>query len=317
MFELILLFIAIAVIAPLVLKYTTKPNYQKVAEMTVLPPQLGIRDDLSLQKTVRKMERALPHEFKEKIKRRYLAESSKATEAYFEATFYELQRFFIMCSLLNNVPMFSKKVDEIWHEMLMYTKEYEKFSSDLCGEHIHHAPNDAVEPDPHGRAWFDLLYAKLFTFTDFTHIAWGTFFQHPLHQGLLQELHTLSVEELGKRYFRENADQDTVHSLLTKIKGDIKRISKAHDPYKGLKVSPHSIDSAPILAGAMLYYSYHHSEQYEMYMGKLSPASSYYSGNTTACGSGCGNHRDDSGSHDSSGSDSSCGSSCGGGCGSS
>ncbi|KZE64783.1 hypothetical protein AWM68_08960 [Fictibacillus phosphorivorans] len=283
MFELLILFIAIVVIAPLVLKYTTKPNYQKVAEKTVLPPQLGIRDNLSLDETVGKMERALPYEFKEKMKRRYLAEHPKATEAYFEAIFYELQRFFIMCSLLNNVPMFGKKVDDIWHEMLMYTKEYEKFSSELCKEHIHHAPNDVVEPDPYGRAWFDLLYAKLFTFTDFTPIAWGTFFQNPLHHGLLHELHTLSVEELGKRYFRENADQDAIHALLTNIKEDINRLSKENDPYKGLKVSPHSIDSVPILAGAMLYYSYYHSEQFEMYMGKLNPASSYYSGNTTAC----------------------------------
>ncbi|WP_137791390.1 hypothetical protein [Bacillus sp. E(2018)] len=320
MLELFLLFFAIAVIAPLVIKYTTKPNYQKVAEKTELPPNLGIREDLHLQKSVRNMEKALPREFKEKIKRRYLSEHPKATDAYFEVLFYELQRFFIMCSLLNNVPMFSKKVDDIWHEMLMYTKEYEKFSTELCGEHIHHAPNDVVEPDPHGRAWFDLLYAKLFTFTDFTHIAWGTFFQNPLHQGLLHELQTLTTEELGNRYFRPNADKETVHALLTKIKVDLNRISNDKDPYKALKLSPNSIDSAPILAGAMLYYSYHHSDEYDMYMAKLNPASNYNSGNTTACGSGCGNHRDDNGGNDSScssDSGSSCGSSCGSGCGSS
>ncbi|MBN3553088.1 hypothetical protein JYA63_02295 [Fictibacillus nanhaiensis] len=320
MFELFLLFFAIAVIAPLVIKYTTKPNYLKVAERTELPPNLGIREDLYLQKSVRNMERALPREFKEKIKRRYLSEHPKATEAYFEVVYYELQRFFIMCSLLNNVPMFSKKVDDIWHEMLMYTKEYEKFSTELCGEHIHHAPNDVVEPDPHGRAWFDLLYAKLFTFTDFTPIAWGTFFQNPLHQGLLHDLQTLSTEELGNRYFRPNADKETVDALLTKIKVDVNRVSNDKDPYKGLKLSPNSIDSAPILAGAMLYYSYHHFDEYDMYMAKLNPASSYNSGNTTACGSGCGNHRDDNAGHDSScssDSGSSCGSSCGSGCGSS
>lgn len=320
MFELFLLFFAIAVIAPLVIKYTTKPNYQKVADKTELLPNLGIREDLHLQKSVRNMEKALPREFKEKIKRRYLSEHPKATDAYFEVVFYELQRFFIMCSLLNNVPMFSKKVDDIWHEMLMYTKEYEKFSAELCGEHIHHAPNDVVEPDPHGRAWFDLLYAKLFTFTDFTPIAWGTFFQNPLHEGLLHELQTLSTEELGNRYFRPNADKETVHALLTKIKVDLNRISNDKDPYKGLKLSPNSIDSAPILAGAMLYYSYHHFDEYDMYMAKLNPASNYNSGNTTACGSGCGNHRDDNGGNDSScnsDSGSSCGSSCGSGCGSS
>jgi hypothetical protein len=317
MFELIILILVIAVIAPIVIKYLARPNYQKIAEKVSLHPGLGVRANLHLEKGVCRLENALPEDFKERIKRRYLAEHPKATEAYFEAVFYELQRFFIMCSLLSNVPMFSKKVDAIWHEMLMYTKEYEKFSADLCGEHIHHAPNDAVQPDPHGRAWFDLLYSKLFVFTDFTPIAWGTFFQHPLHQGLLHELRTLSNEELAKRYFRENADPETVHALIKEIKGDIERFSEKNDPYKGLKLTPNAVDSAPILAGAMLYYSYYHFDDYEMYMGKINPASHYYSGSTTACGSACGNHRNGNDNSCSSGSDSSCGSSCGGGCGSS
>lgn len=317
MFELFILILVIAVIAPIVIKYATKPNYQKVAEKITLPPDLGVREDLHLEKSVRRLERALPSDFKENVKRRYLSEYPKSTEAYFDVVFFELQRFFIMCSLLSNVPMFSKKVDAIWHEMLMYTKEYEKFSSELCGEHIHHAPNDVVEPDPHGRAFFDLLYSKLFYFTEFTPIAWGSFFQNPLHQGLLQELQTLNSEDLAKRYFRDNADQETVHALLQEIKGEIERFTKEKDPYKGLKLTPNAIDSAPILAGAMLYYSYHHFDEYDMYMGKLNPASNYYAGNTTACGSACGNHRDGNDSSCSGDSGSSCGSSCGGGCGSS
>jgi hypothetical protein len=313
MIELFILLLIFAVIAPILISKATKPNHLKIAEKTTLPPNLGVHDHLHLEKSVQKLERALPTEFKERLKRRYLSEHPKATETYFEVCFYELKRFFIMCSLLNNVPMFSKKVDAIWHEMLMYTKEYEKFSSTLCGEHIHHAPNDVVTPDPHGRAWFDLLYAKVFVFTEFTPIAWGTFFQNPLHPGLLEELRTLSIEELGRRYFRETADRDTVHAILTEIKGELERFTKDKDPYKGLKLTPNSIDSAPILAGAMLYYSSYHFEDYEAHIGKLNPANNHYSGDTTACGSGC--RKDSSCSGDGSGS--SCGSSCGGGCGSS
>ncbi|MFE1245821.1 hypothetical protein ACFW35_17045 [Fictibacillus sp. NPDC058756] len=315
MMELFILFFVIAIAAPLLIKKMTNPNYLKIAEMTTLPPELGVNENLHLENRVQKLEASLPSEFKEKLKRRYLSEHPKATEAYFEACFFELKRFFIMCSLLNNVPMFSKKVDAIWHEMLMYTKEYEKFSSDLCGEHIHHAPNDTVTPDPHGRAWFDLLYTKLFVFTEFAPVAWGTFFQNPLHPGLLEELRTLSVEDLSRRYFRENADQNIVHALLTEIKSELERVTKENDPYKGLKLTPNAIDSAPILAGAMLYYSYHHFDEYESHIGKLNPANSY-SGNSTACGSSCRNDNHDS-SCSSDGGGSSCGSSCGGGCGSS
>lgn len=31
----------------------------------------------------------------------------------------ELKRYFIMASLLKQLPMFSEEVDELWHEMLM------------------------------------------------------------------------------------------------------------------------------------------------------------------------------------------------------
>jgi uncharacterized membrane protein len=107
-----------------------------------------------------------------------------------------------------------------------------------------------------------------------------------------------------------------VHTLLTSIKSEIERFTKEKDPYKGLKLTPTAIDNAPLLAGAMLYYSYYHFDEYESQMGKLNPANNHYSGDSTACGSSCRND-----SHDSScsgdGGGSSCGSSCGGGCGSS
>jgi hypothetical protein len=207
--------------------------------------------------------------------------------------------------------MLSKKVDSLWHEMIMYTKEYEKFSLDFCGEPIHHAPNETVTPDPDGRAWFDLLYSKLFVFTDFTRVAWGDFFKNPLN--LLQEIRTLSNDELKRKYFRDSAVDDIVYKLLTEIKNDLDRFTVENDPYKGMKLSRYSVDAMPVLAGAMLYYSYFHPTDFDAYMGKVHPFM-HHVNQTSSCGSACGGN-----THDSSDSScgSSCGSSCSGGCGSS
>jgi hypothetical protein len=317
MFGVIALIAIICLLIPAFIKALSKGNYNKAAERTTLPPQLGIRDNLHLDKLVHSLDEAISDDFKVKIKRRYLAEHPKANEAYFEACFFELKRFFLMCSLLNNVPMFSKKVDMIWHEMIMYTKEYEKFSNDFCKEPIHHSPNEVITPDPDGRAWFDLLYAKLFTFTEFTRVAWGDFFKNRLNQNLLEEINTLSITELKQRYFRENADDEVVHALLASLKDDLNRFTKDKDPYKGLSVSRYSADSTWILAGAMLYYSYIQPDDFDASMGKLHPSTTH-NNQTSSCGSGCSSNHD-SNDNSSCGSNcgSSCGSSCGGGCGSS
>ena len=54
--------------------------------------------------------------------------------------------------------MFSKRVDDIWHEMLMFTREYETFSKKFYHELLHHTPNNDPTPIPFERAFFDWVY---------------------------------------------------------------------------------------------------------------------------------------------------------------
>jgi hypothetical protein len=58
--------------------------------------------------------------------------------------------------------MFSEKVDYLWHQMLMFTREYDDFSKNYLGSVLHHSPNAKETPDPDLRGFFDWVYSELF-----------------------------------------------------------------------------------------------------------------------------------------------------------
>ncbi|MEH7344602.1 hypothetical protein V7122_12150 [Bacillus sp. JJ1532] len=82
------------------------------------------------------------------LKLRVLQNNANWTDHDFEWAYFELKRYFILNSLLKTVPMFSERVDEIWHEMLMFTKDYEKFSHKFYKGFLHHTPNIDSKPIP-------------------------------------------------------------------------------------------------------------------------------------------------------------------------
>lgn len=42
--------------------------------------------------------------------------------------------------------MHSSEVDEIWHNFILFTREYEEFCHRICGHMIHHRPNTSRRP---------------------------------------------------------------------------------------------------------------------------------------------------------------------------
>ncbi|WP_433943006.1 hypothetical protein [Paenibacillus sp. SN-8-1] len=128
-----------------------------------------------------KLENSISSDWSHALKQRVLSEHPNITELEYEWRWVELKRFFIMCSILKQVPMFSRAVDEIWHEMLMYTHEYQQFSNRFLGQMLHHAPNGEPSiPMPYERAWFDLIYVELFGWNYHSAQIWGAFFRNPL-----------------------------------------------------------------------------------------------------------------------------------------
>ncbi|MGO4375152.1 hypothetical protein AB4Z21_31240 [Paenibacillus sp. MCAF20] len=140
------------------------------------PPQaLGVPYGHPARSAAERLESALGLDFEARIKDRVLKEQPRLTDNEWKWTWFELKRYFLMCATMRSVPMYSRSADAIWHEMLMFTREYEQFCAKFSGDLIHHAPHAAgVQPEPGERAWFDWVYGELFERTPASGRVWGT-----------------------------------------------------------------------------------------------------------------------------------------------
>jgi hypothetical protein len=68
-----------------------------------------------------------------------------------EALFAEAKRFLILSYVDSDVSwnMYSRRVDEAWHQFVLFTGQYVDFCQKYFGEYLHHNPSNA--PQPAGR----------------------------------------------------------------------------------------------------------------------------------------------------------------------
>ncbi|GLB60736.1 hypothetical protein [Cytobacillus sp. NCCP-133] len=280
-----------------------------------IPDQLDIQSE-SLLPIIQGLEKSLPQGYRENIKNRVLKEHPQWKDHEYEWAFFELKRYFLLNSLLKSIPMFSDKVDEIWHEMLMFTREYGQFSQDFFGEYLHHAPNLESTPIPGERAFFDWMYLTLFKPGYNSRRIWGGFLKNPIKKDILEDFNNKSEEDLLDTYFRSGSQwMDIKKELIGKLKNEI---SEAEQITLGNKfVKPSSVSQYSYLLLPAVYYSIYDSESYDDHMDELLPAEwakSGAAGGVSCSGYACSSPTDhDSGGGNDSGGGSSC-SSCGGGC---
>ncbi|MGX5609497.1 hypothetical protein ACWKTZ_24305 [Bacillus cereus] len=193
-----------------------------------IPKHLGVQKNLDLEELVERLEESMNPEFMQSVKERVLR-GQLIDESQYDWYLLELKRFFIMSSVLKNVPMYNEKVDEIWHEMLMFTKSYERFGQEFLGDMIHHEPNvgQSIRNPESERAWFEYIYSELFEVGEYTRLIYGNFFQYPIDKEILKKIDTLSEDELLHTYFNANTYEATNVSvkLITKLKKRIRNIT--------------------------------------------------------------------------------------------
>ncbi|PAQ14634.1 hypothetical protein CD798_10130 [Bacillaceae bacterium SAOS 7] len=305
----ILLFIVVSALSTV----NKKPKKLKLHRIEI-PPLIDERhpEFLSLEN---KLNESLPPDFINKVKERVLTNHPTWTEDDFDWRLFELKRYFILAKILKTVPMFSEEVDEIWHEMLLFTKDYETFSNKFYGAFLHHTPNMEVVPAPNERALFDWVYLQLFEPTANSRLLWGPFLRHPLEAELLENFRALPESALSELYFKEAEDPQRM--VIQLLKHDIQQAEsikhdKDDEPFKRMA----SDNNYTYLLPAMIYFSMYEANDYQEEMDHLLPKETSHGSSTS---SGCSSFACDSGNDSgSSCSSSSCSSSsCGGGCGSS
>ncbi|SIT58660.1 conserved hypothetical protein [Mesorhizobium prunaredense] len=64
-----------------------------------------------------------------------------------EALFAEAKKFLILSYTDSDVSwnMYSTRVDEVWHQFVLYTSQYIGFCQRYFGEYLHHNPSNAPE----------------------------------------------------------------------------------------------------------------------------------------------------------------------------
>jgi hypothetical protein len=283
-----------------------------------IPDHLGIQLEGFLP-IAQALDQSLSSSYIERVKDRVLKENPKWPDFEFEWTLFELKRYFVMNSLLKSVPMFSTRVDDIWHEMLMFTREYEIFSKNFYHKLLHHIPTNDPTPIPFERAFFDWVYLSLFESTPNSRAIWGGFLKSPIKREILDDFRQLSEEELLNKYFRTGDEWlNLKQSLIRKMKKEIFHSDDVKQGKKKLDVPQIQTEQQffQLAVGAAVFYSIYEEDQFQEQMSEWYP-SEYYKvaqagGGSTCSGFACsGSSNSDSGG-DSGGS--SCSSSCGGGC---
>ncbi|PZD97776.1 hypothetical protein DNH61_00500 [Paenibacillus sambharensis] len=289
------------------------------------PPVLGVREDHPAYSAALRLEAVLDDDFIARVKDRVLHAEPNLAEQQWEWRWFELKRYFLMCGIMRAVPMYSSKVDDIWHEMLMFTREYQVFCERFCGAMIHHAPHGkAGQPRPDERAMFEWVYTELFGPPAQRPDIWGPFYRVPMSPGLLSELANKSECALKERRFNMRAAERfgdleaSVDRLIKTARGQISeaksRIEQGEDRLRR-ESWPQPVE---MMGAAMIFASMSQPQQYDRHMEQLTGKAERGQGSGSSCNSSYyGGDSRDAGDCTPSGGDgggSSCSSSCGGGC---
>jgi hypothetical protein len=295
-----------------------------------LPQGLGLLDSIPLMEAVKRLDSAFTPDFIDRLEYRVMTKHRNMSRDEFLCKLFELKRYFLMNLILKRTPMFSEDVDDIWHEMLMFTREYQNFGEAFMGSQIHHAPERGPKQMPGERAWFDWVYAHLFIFTPYSQTIWNGFFRYPLDSERLNVLQQGNEQEITSLWFdTETANRyeevRETNQILINQAIDQARHAAESSSYAQTNWSRNngSMDLTYV-AGAMMFFSLLDNSNYQSNMDVVLPVEDSPLRNngggsgcsTTGCGSS--GSSDNSGGGDSGGGSScSSGSSCGSGCGSS
>lgn len=311
--------VAMLILALIWIRKAEKP----LSRLPVLPPppeKLGVRPGHPAEVAALRLESALDSDFEARVKDRVLKQRPSMGDTEWIWTWFHLKRFFLMSAIMKHVPMYSAKADLAWHEMLMFTREYQTFCERFCGTMIHHAPHapEGRSTNPEERAWFDWIYGELFLQTTECGRAWGAFYRNPLPQSLLERLEKSSTEELKQELFHVNAasrfpDLHNVYDqLIDRAKSQIAEAKSQLNQSNRPETQDMLHHSAAVgwLGGAMIYYSMSSPDEFEQQMGALSTEEERKTSASCSSASSCAGDSSNDGGGGSDGGGSSCGSGC-------
>jgi hypothetical protein len=81
------------------------------------------------------------------LEEKLLAEGVFASSAAFDRAFVEFKKFVALRSFFGRgLGMASEAVDEVWHQLILFTQQYHEFCDRFLGEYFHHSPKTSLTP---------------------------------------------------------------------------------------------------------------------------------------------------------------------------
>lgn len=96
------------------------------------------------------------------LEEKLLADGTFFSAEEYQAAFVEFKRYVALVLLSGTeLGMNSKPVDEIWHQLILFTREYTEFCDQVLGHYLHHVPETSFTPvdDEDNDAFFDWYQA--------------------------------------------------------------------------------------------------------------------------------------------------------------
>lgn len=271
---LLVLFISIIIMVNVF--YRSARKNQEVSSYVL--PHLGIQDltkELKQHLTflVRHLDQTLDKEYVQYVKERVMREQ-KINEREWENRWFEWKRMLLVTLICKDLPLYSREVDEIWHEILAEPQQYEDFSQKLTGKTFHQVPElPTGELDRNQRAWFDLIYHLLFQPTAFSQQTWGEFFRYPLSKTITHDFSMRKTEELVHKYFSTECFthvpilEKLVKALISYIQQQLKMFEQLNNDQLTVIASKKRADQEQLLH--FLYRSVYQYETYEKWKASL------------------------------------------------
>ncbi|MEK3934936.1 hypothetical protein MKY41_06405 [Sporosarcina sp. FSL W7-1349] len=211
--ELIITFgviiVAIAVLTAIANGYFHAKEKKFLYSKKLKPPVWADRETKQL---FQQFNRAWSYKIEKTVNVRIQKAKRTLTDAELRERWYELKKFLLLASVSKGLPMFSKKVDDVWHFFLEEHVLYEEFCYQFIGEPIEHHPHEKPKHLPQERAWFDLLYLSFFPVSSHSHL-WGDFLQEKEeHQGWIERI-LRDPEGIKTQFGRQHASAPTVEAL--------------------------------------------------------------------------------------------------------
>ncbi len=188
----------------------------------------GLRlDTEALRALERRVARAFSATFLEHVRGRVMAANPGWTDDKYEWALLELRRFFLMAAIRRDeTPMYSPIADAIWHEMLLFTREYETLCGAIADRTIAHVPHVAPRSRAEAqraRVEFELLYGTLFRLYPANERLLGVFGRLRFGGAEVEALGAMDAHGIAARWFVDGyaAGRDAAEALERSVQAGI------------------------------------------------------------------------------------------------